>query len=397
MNILAVFNYYQQPGGEEQAFQSETALLESRGHAVTRFCMRNDHIREMNPLMLAGKLMWNAQSAREVYRLVRDNRIDVAHFHNTFPLISPSVCYAAREAGARVVHTLHNFRLLCPGALLARDGKVCEECVGKTVPWRGIQHGCYRGSRLQTAAVTTMLAAHNTLRTWTRQIDAYIALSAFARDKFIAGGLPAHKITVKPNFVDPDPGMGDGKGSYALFAGRLDVNKGVDVLLRAWRSLGDSIPLKIAGDGPMSDEVRAAAASNSGIEYLGHKQHREVLALMKHAAFLVFPSLWYEGFPMTLAEAYAVGLPVISSRLGTMESVVRHGVTGFHFEPGNAEDLIASVLHLENHPREAERLRENARREYLQLYSPNSNYDQLIRIYESTRQRAPSIPVDAAA
>jgi glycosyltransferase involved in cell wall biosynthesis len=381
MNILYVHNYYQNPGGEDQAFAAEAALLESNGHLVRRFSMHNDAVAGMNPLTLAGKLIWNGDARDDIRAIVRGSGIEVVHFHNTFPLVSPSAYYAAKSEGARVVQTLHNFRLVCPGAFLSREGRVCEECLGKAIAWRGVVHRCYRGSRLQTAAIGTMLATHRAAGTWDRQVDAYIALTGFARDKFIQGGLPADRIAVKPNFVEPDPGCGSGQGGYALFVGRLTEEKGIRTLLGAWERLGESLPLKIAGDGPLVEEVRQACASNSEIEYVGPKPRAEVLALMKDASFLVFPSVWYEGFPMTIAEAYASGLPVIASNLGSMASIVKDGVTGLHCEPGNVQDLIDKVQWLQAHPEQLRNLRRNARREFTVHYSAAGNYTQLMRIY----------------
>jgi glycosyltransferase involved in cell wall biosynthesis len=398
MRILAVFNHYQQRGGEAQVFEAETALLEAQGHFVERFQMHNDDVDGMNRLTLAAKLIWNKHAAAQVYRAVRDNRIDIVHFHNTFPLISPSAYYAAHRGGARVVHTLHNFRLVCPGALLSREGRVCEECLGRSIPWRGIQHACYRDSRLHSAAVTTMLATHRLLGTWQRQIDTYIALSEFAKTKFIEGGVPHEKIVVKPNFVDPDPGFGEGSGGYAFFAGRLVESKGIRTLLAAWKTLGLHITLRIAGEGPLADEVKSVAISTHGIEYLGPRTRSEILQLMKDAVFLVFPSLWYEGFPVTLAEAYACGLPVIASDLGTMKALVKDDVTGLRFHPGSSDGLTDAVRCLLGSPPDrSAQLRKNARREYLENYSAAANYEKLMKIYDRTLNTSPRVPAYAAA
>jgi glycosyltransferase involved in cell wall biosynthesis len=387
MNVLYVYNYYQQPGGEDQAFAAEASLMESKGHSVRRYSLHNDAIDGMNQLVLAKKLMWNSEAHRDIRVIIRESKIDVVHFHNTFPLISPSAYYAARSEGARVVHTLHNFRLVCPGSLLAREGRVCEECVGRALPWRGAMHACYRDSRIQSAAVAAMLGAHRLLGTWERQIDLYIALSEFARKKFIEGGLPAHKIAVKPNFAESDPGAGTGEGGYALYAGRLQAAKGLGTLLRAWQTCGVTRTLKIAGDGPMAAEVQRAAASGAGIEYLGRRSRQEVLNLMKRASFLVFPSIWYEGFPMTIVEAYACGLPVIASNLGTMVSIVKDGFTGLHFAAGDPGDLAAKVTWFGEHPDQAREFRRNARREFMLRYSAADNYAQLMRIYEQVLGR----------
>src|SRR5918995_7060232 len=294
MKILLAHNEYQQPGGEDQVFAAEAALLESHGHRVLRYRVHNDQVAGMDPVTLAGSTVWNRSTHRELRTLIRQERPQVAHFHNTLPLISPAGYYAAKAEGVPVVQTLHNYRLLCPNALFFRDGGVCEDCMGKAITWPGVVHKCYRGSRAASGLVTTMLATHRALRTWTNKVDVYIALTEFARRKFIEGGLPVERITVKPNFVDPDPGPGTSGEGHALFVGRLSPEKGVDTLLAAWERLKGSAPLKIVGDGPLREQVVAAANRHPRVVYLGHRPTEEVYALMKEASMLIFPSGWYE-------------------------------------------------------------------------------------------------------
>ena len=234
-------------------FLAETALLESYGHRVVRYITHNDRVAELNSVTLAGKTVWNSSAYRELRNLIHLEQPDVAHFHNTFPLVSPAGYYAARAEGVPVVQTLHNYRLLCPNALFFRDGGVCEDCKSKAITWPGVVHKCYRGSRAASGVVTAMLTTHRALRTWRKKVDVYIALTEFARRKFIEGGLPAGKIIVKPNFVYPDPGPGEGEGGFALFVGRLSFEKGVGTLLAAWEHLDRRIPLKIVGDGPLTE------------------------------------------------------------------------------------------------------------------------------------------------
>src|SRR5581483_9761958 len=193
----------------------------------------------------AARTVWSRPAYRVLRELLRAHRPAVAHFHNTFPLISPAAYYACRAERVPVVQTLHNFRLLCPNALFFRDGRVCEDCLGKAVPWPGVAHKCYRGSRSASAAVCTMLTVHRALGTWHTAVDRFIALTDASRRKFVAGGLPADKIAVKANFVDPDPGPGTGAGGYGVFVGRLSAEKGVGTLLKAWQQLGRDVPLKI--------------------------------------------------------------------------------------------------------------------------------------------------------
>jgi glycosyltransferase involved in cell wall biosynthesis len=381
MQILTSHNYYQIPGGEDQVFQSEADLLEKHGHSVYRYTLHNDQIKENgSALALAKKTLWNGDIYREVRSLIQTHKIAIAHFHNTFPLISPAAYYAAKAEGIPVIQTLHNYRLLCPGALFFRGGRVCEDCLGKSVPLPGILHGCYRESRVQTGAVTVMLTIHRMLRTWAKAVDIYVALTEFAREKFIAGGLPAEKIIVKSNFV-PDCGIGRGRGGYALFVGRLSPEKGVLSLLSAWKQMGSLLPLKIVGDGPLAAQVSTAAQTIPGVEWLGHQPLEEVYSLLKEALFLVFPSEWYEGLPRILIESFSVGTPVLASHIGSMSSLVIPHQTGLHFQPGCIEDLVTQAKWLFANPAKLVQMRQTTRSQYEFLYAPEENYKQLMEIY----------------
>lgn len=385
--MLVLHNHYQQPGGEDQVFAAESDLLEAHDHRVLRYALHNDLVAGMSRPALARSTIWNGDVYRKLRVLIRRERPQIAHFHNTFPLISPAAYYAARAEGVPVVQTLHNYRLLCSNAQFFREGRVCEDCVGKALPWPGVAHACYRDSRPASGVVAAMLTTHRALGTWSRAVDAYITLTEFARRKFIEGGLPAEKLTVKPNFVHPDPGAGEGKGRYVLFVGRLSEEKGVGTLLAAWERLKDKVPLKIAGDGPLATKVAKTAARLREVEWIGRQDKDQVLALMKDARALIFPSLWYEGFPMVIAEAYAVGLPVIASDLGGMSSLIDHGRTGLHFRPGDAEDLAASVGWAAGHPAELSRMRREARFEFETRYAAERNYRMLIDVYEEAIKR----------
>jgi glycosyltransferase involved in cell wall biosynthesis len=387
MRVLLLHNHYQQPGGEDQVFAAEGNLLEARGHRVLRYISHNDRVTEMSRPALAKVTVWNRVVYREIRALIRRDRPQVAHFHNTFPLISPAAYYAARAEGVPVVQTLHNYRLLCSNALFFRKGGVCEDCLGKAIPWPGVAHSCYRASRSSSGAVVAMLTTHRTLGTWKGAVDTYITLTEFARQKFIQGGLPAEKIVVKPNFFHPDPRAGEGSGGYVLFVGRLSQEKGVDTLLAAWTRLRRKVPLKIVGDGPLAPKVAEAAKRLSNVEWLGRQPKDRVIALMKDAVALVFPSVWYEGFPMVIAEAYAVGLPVIASDLGSMSSLIDHGRTGLCFHPGDPDDLAAQVEWISMRPEELKRMRNEARVEFENEYTAERNYELLMEIYRTVVER----------
>lgn len=389
IRALLVHNYYQQPGGEDAVFAAEAALLAARGHAVERLVFDNDRIAPRGSardlVRLAGTTVWSPSGYTAVRAAIRAFRPDVVHFHNTFPLISPAGYYAARAEGVPVVQTLHNFRLLCANGLFYRDGHVCEDCLGKAVPAPGIVHGCYRGSRGASGAAVTMLTAHRALRTWTRMVDRYIVLGEFAREKFIQGGLPAEKVTVKPNFV-PDSSPGDGRGGYALFVGRLSAEKGVHTLLKAWRRLAGA-PLKVAGDGPLAADVADAVRWLPDAEWLGRLAPEAVTEAMRDAALLIFPSEWYEGLPRTVIESFAAGTPVVAPHLGAMRDLIRDGHTGLHFRPGDAEDLARVVADAFARPVVLTRMRAAARAEFEARYTAEANYRQLVDIYARVVKR----------
>ncbi len=383
MKILVAHNYYRQPGGEDAVFAAETHLLRQQGHEVFELIEANDRIDEIGRLTAALQTVWSRPAHRKFTRILRQTSADVVHFHNTFVLISPSAYYACKELGVPVVQTLHNYRLLCPAATMLRDGHLCEDCLGKTPPWPGVLHGCYRNSRSQTAVAAAMLTFHRWLKTWRQQVDVFVALTEFARQKFVQGGLPAEKVVFKPNFILLDPGMREGQGNYALFIGRLSPEKGVRTLLKAWQHV-DNIPLRIVGDGPLMQEVQQEVRIRQlhRVKVLGQCDFKEVLQLIQGARFLVFPSQWYEGFPMSIVEAFACGLPVIAPRLGAMQEIIAEKDTGLHFKPGDPEDLAEKVAWAWMHDGDMRQMGGSARREYELKYTPEANYQMLMRIYQ---------------
>jgi glycosyltransferase involved in cell wall biosynthesis len=382
VKIVVAHNFYQQAGGEDQVFADECALLEAHGHSVSRHTVHNDEVTHLGRLTLAGRTIWNRQSHKELAELVRREKADVVHFHNTFPLLSPSVYSAARSAGAAVVQTLHNYRLVCPTAICYRDGKVCEDCLCKRVPWPAIVHRCYRGDRGASVVTAAMLALHHGWGTFANDVDAYIALTDFAKSKFVQGGLPAEKVRIKPNFVAPDPGPGDGRGGYCLFVGRLTESKGVEVLLKAWKQVQPNIELKIAGDGELAPLVREAAAADTRIHFVGRLPSTQISELMGNAAALIFPSVWYEGLPKTILESFARGTPVIASRLGSMIELITDGKTGDHFESGNPADLATTVTRLFAGDG-LQSMRASVREQFISTYTADANYAMLMDVYSA--------------
>lgn len=385
MRILSVHSRYQIRGGEDECREAEERLLREMNHSVEVYEENNEQVATLGNVPMALKTVWSVEAYEIVRQRLAKQSHDVVHIQNFFPLISPSVYYAAKAEGVPVVQTLHNYRLLCPNGLFFRNGHVCEDCLGKPAPWPGVVHACYRENRAASTAVATMLTVHRAMRTWNKMVDVYIALTQFARQKFIAGGLPAQKIVVKPNFVHPDLGIGEGRGGYALFVGRLSPEKGLDTVLAAWERLGGKIPLKIVGDGPLSSWVAQTAQRLDHVEWLGRRPIEEVYTLMGEAMVLLFPSQWYETFGRVAAEAFAKGTPVIAASIGAIAELIDHERTGLHFQPGDSEDLAAKVEWALAHPKKLAQMRREARTEFEVKYTARENYRRLMDIYALAR------------
>ena len=385
MRILLVHNEYIQPGGEDVVATAEGSLLENHGHKVRRFIVSNRSLdRLSDKLLSAWQAPYSGRSRRRMDAHIAEFNPDVVHVHNFFPILTPSIYDACNDAAVPVVQTLHNYRLICPQALLLRNGKPCEKCVSGS-PYHAVLYGCYRGSRLVSLVPARMVSINRRRGTWRGKVTRFIALTNFAKEKFVQGGLPADKITVKPNFV-ADPAAKRETGAVrregALFVGRLSAEKGIATLLRAWRDL--AIPLRIIGDGPLADTIRHC--DDQAVKGLGQKARPEVIKEMRRAAFLIMPSECYESFPLVIAEAFATALPVITSRLGSMGEIIDDSVTGLHFQPGDPADLAAKVRWAVDNPSDMRRMGENARRVYEDRLTPEATYRQLMAIYDAAVQ-----------
>ncbi|MDB5798087.1 MAG: glycosyltransferase [Paucimonas sp.] len=377
--ILVIHNRYRQRGGEDVVVDDEVRLLREHGHAVRVYGRDNASIDGMAKVTLARETVWSSRTTLDLQQQLREFSPDLIHVHNSFPLVSPSLYWAAAKAPCPVVQTLHNFRLMCLQAMFLRNNRVCEDCKG-TTPWRGVVRGCYHDSPTQSAVLAGMLVVHRGLGTFQRKITRYIALNNFSRDKFVEGGLPAERITVKPNFV-AHHALPEGPRRGALFVGRLSHEKGLALL-------GDALDLlpgasvDVLGDGPEMAMVQA----HPQMQALGRRERSEVMERMHSAAYLVMPSMWYETFGLVQMEAFACGLPVIAPRLGSMAEMIDHGHTGLLFEPGSARDLAAQITWAEAHPQQLLAMGRNARAVYLEKYTPERNYTQLMEIYESAME-----------
>ena len=377
LRVLIVHNHYQIRGGEDAVVANEAAALARAGCTVEVLAFHNDAIRSpLDRLRTAYEAPYAPRGIARVVEAVRRFRPDVVHAHNTFPLVSPAMHGAVRALGPVTVQTLHNFRLVCAGALLMRDGAPCETCLTGSA-YKSVRHACYRGSRLGTLAVARMIDRHRKSGTWTRDIDAFIALTGFARGRFIAAGLPAQRLFVKPNGL-PDPGPPpDEPRRGILFAGRLSQEKGVEILKAAAPLL--TAPVEMAGEGPLRDILAGAP----GLTLLGALPQAELRARMGRAAALVVPSLWYEGLPMVVAEAYAAGTPVIASRIGALAHLIEDGVTGLLVTPGDPVDLARAIERLSGRPDEARGMGAAARAAYLRDWTEEATTAALLTIYRT--------------
>lgn len=397
MKVLILHNRYRQHGGEDQVVQAETALLRERGVHVRLVEADNGRPQGEGPLRtvsMAAAAAWSPASYRFAARLCREFQPDVVHVHNFWMTLSPSVHAACRAAGAATVQSLHNFRLLCANALLLREGRACLDCVGRS-PLAGVKRRCYRDSRFASAAVAGMITVNRLLRTWHRNVDAFIALSEHSRGKFVAGNLPADRLFVKPNFRE-DPGEPASRPSASntfVFAGRLSSEKGLDTLIEAWVQARppEAARLLIVGDGPARDSL-AMQSSALGLDatrvvFAGRKSPAEVMDLVAGARAVILPSLCFENFPALLAEAYACGRPMIASDSGALGELVEHERTGLKSPPGDATALAVSLRRLFVDDSLADSLGRAARREYLAKYTPEQNHRNLMRIYRFAAER----------
>ncbi|HZG17387.1 MAG TPA: glycosyltransferase family 4 protein [Candidatus Bathyarchaeia archaeon] len=380
--ILTVHNRYLIRGGEDESVDSHQRLLTQHGHVTELYEETNERVAELGKARTALRTIWSRESSRNIRQKIIEGQFDILDCQNTFPLISPSIYYTAKKMGIPVVQTLRNYRLLCPNALFFREGRVCEDCLGHKFPIHGILNRCYRDSAAASATVASMIATHHLMQTWQKQVDLFVTLTEFARQKFIEAGFPADRIVVKPNFVFPDPGVGKAEGDFTLFVGRLTEEKGILTVLSAWEQLEDHIPLKIIGEGPLADKVKEIASRHHNIEYLGKKPVQEVYEIMGNAKILVFPSEWYETFGRVAIEAFAKGTPVLAANIGAIAEIVDHGRTGLHFAPGNASDLAAKVKWAYANDEQLLQMRHSARTEYETKYTAERNYKLLMDVYE---------------
>jgi glycosyltransferase involved in cell wall biosynthesis len=388
MRVLQIQSSSRLPGGADEVMDTEAALLRGAGHDVEQ--LRYRPVGDVAGVRQAVDVVWNREAARQVEGMLSRFRADVVHVHSPYPLLSPVAFRVAARAGAATVTTLHNYKLVCPVGTCLRDGRICEDCVGRRLKTPGIRHRCYHDSRAASGAMAVSLLTHRLGGTFHRHVHRYLALSSYGRDVFVRDGYPADRIGVGWNSVeDPGPPISrTGPFTYAVFLGRFVPEKGIDTLLETWREL--DIPLKIAGDGPDREPVERAATRNPRVEYVGWLGTAEQGHLLAGADALVFPSRWLEGQSIVMLRAMAHGIPVVSSDIPNIEeTTVAHG-GGVSFATRDPAALAAAVRRLAARPDEARRLGAAGRAAYLRRHTPERALARLLEHYElalATRDR----------
>ena len=386
MKILILHNRYKFEGGEEAVVAAEADLLKKNANKVVIFEISNkdlDRYSIFRKILLPLQLIWSIESYRKVKDIIRKEKPDIVHAHNTFFLMSPSVYYACRQEKVPVVQTLHNYRFICPLGTCYRDGEVCQECLSKGLT-KSIKYSCGAKSKLWLVSMLWILSLHYKNNTFKRFIDTYIALSNFSRKQFIAAGFDQERIKVKPNFISFDPGCGSKKSDFALYIGRFSPEKGVDVLLEAWKKL-NHIPLKIIGGGNgFEDAEEFAKKHHINVEFLGQIDNKDVIEQIKKSLFVVVPSRCNENFPRIVVEAFACAKPIIASRSGALAEIIEEGKTGLLFESGNSNDLVDKVELMIKDKEINEKMGKNAREVCEKKYTEEKNYKILIDIYKET-------------
>ena len=382
-NILIVHNYYQIPGGEDTVVANEKKMLEKHGHKVTLYSRNNAELKKMprlRKIFLPITTVFNPRTYRDIKKLIKQENIEVVHVHNTLNLVSPAVYYAARRMKVPVVQTIHNFRLLCPGATFYRDGHICEDCVEHGLKC-AVRHSCYRESKIQTLACVLSTEFHRMTGIYGK-IN-YICLTDFNKKKLLElKQIKPERVFVKPNFVEcknefiPEK---DRKNQF-VFAGRLDKLKGIDLLFEAWKRMGAHAPkLIVCGTGPMEDWCKSFIRENDvNIEMRGFVSNDEALKIIANSKALVLPTQWYEGFPMSIVEAFSVGTPVICSDLGNAGSVIINGITGMKID---FHDYIQVKKALMN----CFAMCDSTYTEYTTNYTIQINYEMLVNAYAESK------------
>lgn len=392
MKILAIHNFHRagSASGDDQVFKQETAMLEAHGHQVVRYSTINDTFDKAGvwgKLSSALGMLWSCKHYSQVKKIIRKERPDVVHIHTFFPLLSPSVLYAAKKYCGKVVATLHDTRFVCPCATSLRGTQLCNAC-GDGNYFRMAKYGCFKGSRLQSLVVAAIFTFHRWFKSFYRQIDRYVCLNDNQISLLKDIGFDEAKIIKKYNFVPDAQGKASGQipadlpSRYAVFYGRIGEEKGIRILQKIWEQLPD-IPLVVMGGGPLAEEFAQWAQDRPNIYNLGYTQHELCLSIVKGGEFVVFPSIWYEGCSMVEIEAQSLGKPLVATDLGFSVEAIEEGFNGFKVPLGDVDGFVRKIRSLWEQPELCVKMGENARKDYLAKYTPEDNYNQLIAVYES--------------
>lgn len=392
MKILAIHNFHRagSASGDDQVFKQETAMLEAHGHQVVRYSTINDTFDKAGvwgKLSSALGMLWSCKHYSQVKKIIRKERPDVVHIHTFFPLLSPSVLYAAKTYCGKVVATLHDTRFVCPCATSLRGTQLCNAC-GDGNYFRMAKYGCFKGSRLQSLVVAAIFTFHRWFKSFYRQIDRYVCLNDNQISLLKDIGFDEAKIIKKYNFVPDAQGKASGQipadlpSRYAVFYGRIGEEKGIRILQKIWEQLPD-IPLVVMGGGPLAEEFAQWAQDRPNIYNLGYTQHELCLSIVKGGEFVVFPSIWYEGCSMVEIEAQSLGKPLVATDLGFSVEAIEEGFNGFKVPLGDVDGFVRKIRSLWEQPELCVKMGENARKDYLAKYTPEDNYNQLIAVYES--------------
>jgi glycosyltransferase involved in cell wall biosynthesis len=386
MRILILHSRYLSghASGENTVVSDEARLLNEGGHEVKVWEPSPSKARGLTLVRTGLQAVWSQQAFAQVAHVAQEMEADVVHCHNLFPKLSPAVVRSSLGHGVPTVMTLHNYRLMCLPASFLRDGRICEDCMGRQ-PWPGVIHRCYRHSLPGSAALASSLLLHRAIGTF-ELVTLYLPVSEFVRRKYVEAGIPPERLHVKSNFAWPTARR-EGSGDYFLFLGRLSSEKGVDTLLKAWS--GTNARLLVVGDGPDAHALRGAAPKN--VEFLTTVAQTEVADILRRARALLVPSLWYEAQPRVILEAYAAGVPVVASRIGGLPDLIADGESGLLVPPDNPIAWSQAVERLLDDD-EAKRLGNGAYRQWVTQYNP----ERALRTLEDAYREAISRRQDMA-
>lgn len=394
MKVLLAHNFYgsSAPSGENRVYLAEKELLKSHGHTVIEFTRYSDEIRNRG---FVGKLQgglatpWNPFTEKKIRHLLKTEKPEILHVHNTFPLLSPSIFQAAEGSDVATVYTVHNYRIYCAAGSPMRNSLPCMECLDKQNAFPALKYGCYRESRIATFPMVVMIGLHRRMGTWQKYVDAFITLSEFQKEKLIGAGLPAQRVYVKPNFypAPPLPRPWLERQRKVVFIGRLSPEKGVHVLLEAWKEWGEAAPLlELIGDGKEKENLRKSlknTVAEKKVCFTGQLLFDQTQERLAEASLLILPSLCFEGFPMVIREAFALGVPVVASRIGAIPFIIKDGDSGMMFQPGDSTELLKVVKALWENSTRLSNMAEAARKEFEIKYTADENYDMLMEIYRA--------------